>query len=68
MILAKTIGDKKAEQLADDPVKFVQAFDRQPWDYQADILREITRRDESGRFLRRIGIVSLPSAEIRLRP
>jgi len=60
-ILKKTaIGREKTEALIRDPVLFVKAFDREPWDYQADILRQVTERNDAGKFVKRIAVVSLP--------
>ena len=59
-ILEKAIGREKTQALTRDPVLFVKSFDREPWPYQADILRQVTERDEAGKFTRRMAVVSLP--------
>ena len=59
-LLGKVIGaDAYAAMLADSTV-FVRAFDREPWPYQADILREVLERDASGTFNKPSAVVSLP--------
>lgn len=58
-LLKSVIGDKAFEAMAGDPVIFVRMFDREPWPYQADALRQILHRD-NGRFEKSTAIVSLP--------
>lgn len=60
MLLERALGTERFEKLAKDPVEFVRAFDREPWPYQAKIMREVTERDRNGRFTKRIAIVSTP--------
>jgi phage terminase large subunit-like protein len=60
MQIIKPLGEKKAQALAADPVLFVTAFDREPWPYQADILRAVEERDERDKFRRRLSVISMP--------
>jgi hypothetical protein len=60
MILSKLLGEDKAAILAENPVAFVKAFDKEPWPYQADILRDALARDEAGKFRHRVAVISLP--------
>ncbi|MCH8876703.1 MAG: hypothetical protein IIA89_07740 [Chloroflexi bacterium] len=59
-LLGGVIGEDAYAAMLADPVQFVRAFDREPWDYQADILREVLERDTSGIFEKPSGVVSLP--------
>jgi hypothetical protein len=59
-ILSKKIDEGTLQAFRDDPIAFVRAFDREPWDYQADILRQVVERDQAGRFTKSIAIVSMP--------
>lgn len=59
-MLARTLGEETATKMAADPVLFVRAFDRDPWPYQADILRQVVERDAAGRFVSRLAVVSMP--------
>jgi len=59
-ILRTAIGRKKAEALTRDPVLFVRSFDREPWPYQAELLRQVTERDDAGKFTKRVAVVSMP--------
>jgi hypothetical protein len=57
--LAKLVGKKAYKAFQADPVTFVRAFDREPWPFQADILRQVLER-EAGKFTRPIAVVSMP--------
>ena len=59
-ILEKAIGTENFEAMHADPVAFVRAFDREPWQFQADDMRAVTERDADGIFKRRIAIISEP--------
>ena len=59
-ILEQLVGPELFRQLADDPVAFVRAFDREPWPFQADILRRALAKDEDGRFAHRFVVISMP--------
>jgi len=58
--LSDVLGDDAFQKIVDDPVLFVRMFDRDPWDYQADILRSALARDETGKFKHRINVLSTP--------
>ncbi len=59
-LLGGVIGADAYAAMLDDPVVFVRAFDREPWDYQADILREVLERDSSAAFVKPSAVCSLP--------
>lgn len=60
MMLSNALGAEQAAKLADDAVLFVRAFDKEPWPYQAAIMRDAFARDEAGRFRHRVVVISLP--------
>lgn len=60
MLLRETLGAEIFDGLQADPVAFVEAFDRPPWPYQADIMRQVTERNTEGIFTKRIAVVSTP--------
>ena len=60
MLLNDAIGDQAFEKMRADPVLFVSAFDRKPWDFQADILRQSLAMDENGKLTHRVVVVSMP--------
>ncbi|MGD0574692.1 MAG: terminase large subunit [Anaerolineales bacterium] len=59
-LLERAIGAEAFSRMVADPVEFVRAFDRDPWPYQVDMLRQVTERDERGIFKRRVAVVSMP--------
>ncbi len=59
MLLQKVLRNR-FDRLAADPVLFVKAFDREPWPYQADMLRTALARREDGKFENQTVIVSMP--------
>jgi len=60
MLLEQAIGAEAFEAMRNDPVMFVRAFDREPWDYQADDLRAVLARNAYGRFEKPVAVVSMP--------
>jgi hypothetical protein len=60
MILEQALSKSKAAALAADPVLFVQAFDREPWEYQRAILHQALACGTDGKFKHRIVIISTP--------
>lgn len=60
MSLADALGREAFAEIAADPVMFVKAFDREPWPYQADILRAALERGPDGKFAHRVVVISLP--------
>ena len=59
-LLRGVVGAEAYSAMLADPIQFVRAFDREPWDYQVDILRDVLTRDSSGVFEKPSGVVSLP--------
>lgn len=60
-LLRDALGMRDFIAMAADPVKFVQAFDREPWVYQAANLRAILERNSKDhKFKHRIAVVSWP--------
>jgi len=59
-LLRDALGAELFDPMAADPVQFVRAFDREPWDYQQGHLREVTARAVDGKFLKPIAVISMP--------
>jgi hypothetical protein len=59
-LLREALGDSDFEAMQRDPVRFVRAFDRSPWGYQAETLRKILAKRNDGKFIHRIAVVSWP--------
>lgn len=60
MILSDALGEERARRFYEDPVKFVEAFDRRPYDYQAEDLASTLRRNADGKFEKPIAVISYP--------
>lgn len=60
MILEAQLGKEAAASLARDPVLFVKAFDRRPWQFQQTILRQALARHGNGKFKHKVVVVSMP--------
>ena len=61
-LLEQALGDRFVPLYA-DPVAFVSAFDREPWEYQAGALRRVLSQELAGdslRFENRVAVVSWP--------
>ena len=59
-LLGSIVGGDAYDRMLADPVQFVRAFDREPWPYQADILRDVLTRDASGTFEKPSAVCSMP--------
>jgi phage terminase large subunit-like protein len=60
MDITKKINQEAYDTFNADPVAFVRAFDREPWPFQADILRQVLERDDQGKFTNSMAVVSMP--------
>jgi hypothetical protein len=58
--LSRLVGEDALKAMQADPVAFITAFDQPPWEFQAQILRQVAERNEAGKFVHRIAVVSLP--------
>ena len=59
-LLAKSIGEELFTAMQNDPIVFVRAFDKNPWSFQEDILRQILARKSDGKFRKPITVCSMP--------
>ena len=65
MNLETKIGAELFQPMQTNPALFVEAFDRRPWAYQSQALNKTLERDESGRFIHPITILSWPRQDTK---
>lgn len=63
--LKDKIGEKLFQSMVDNPSLFVRAFDRQPWGYQEQALNAALARDEQGKFIHPIVVLSWPRQDTK---
>lgn len=65
MLLEDAIGTELFKPMQDNPSLFVRAFDRVPWPYQERALNTALKRDQAGKFIHPIVVLSWPRQDTK---